>query len=198
MCLVFTIAQSFAISGGPFGGRGQVSVTGTYAGVLIPVVIVIDPGPPPVTLPPDNSLALFTIRIPQTGLGAGVATVFRNGIFYIGLLVASGDPDTAKVSATLDASVIQTVTCNDCNGVAHEYTFNFNANGKFDTVKAVANEQSLATSSVRLRGKASITYVTDASNSCDPTCIASFSAAGDSGGPIQYKVKGFKQSESSS
>lgn len=198
MCLVLTIAQTFAISGGPWGGRNQVSVTGTYAGVLIPALVVVDPGPPPVTLPPDNSLGLFTIKVPQTGLGAGITTVFRNGIFYIGVIVASADPDTARVSATLEASVGETVTCNDCNGVAHDYMFNFSANGKFDTVKAVATQQSIATSSVRLRGKASITYVTDAANSCDPACVASFAAAGDSGGPISYKVKGFKQSESSS
>src|SRR5947209_5149698 len=32
MCLVFTMSQSFAISGGPFGGgAGKPSTTGTYA-----------------------------------------------------------------------------------------------------------------------------------------------------------------------
>ena len=195
MCLVFTMTQAFAISGGPWGGGGnQVDLIGTYAGVLVPIVVVVNPGPPPVTLPPDKSLALFTVNLPQTGLGVGVTTVFRNGIFYIGAIVASGDPDTAKVSATVDATVIETVTCNDCNGVAHDYQYNFNANGKFDTVKAVTNQQSIATSSVRLRGQASLTYLTDATNSCDPACTAAFNAAGDSGGPIAYKVKGFKQS----
>ena len=191
MCLVFTLTQTFAISGGPWG-RSQISVTGTYAGVLVPLLIVVNPGPPPVTLPPDNSLALFTMKIPNTGLGAGDAVIFRNGFFYPGTVNASGDPDSAKISALVTGSFTLTHTANDLNGVAHDYTFNFNATGQFDNVKAFANAQSAATSGIRLRGKASITYTTEN----DPN-NPDFST-GDSGGPIQYRVKGFKQSESSS
>src|SRR6476646_2052709 len=191
MCLVLTIAQTFAISGGPWGGRGQVSVTGTYAGVLIPVLVVVDPGPPPVTLPPDNSLALFTLKVPQTGGAAGAAVIFRNGFFYPGVIDAVADPDSAKISALFNATFSKTHTANDLNGVAHDYTFNFNANGQFDNVKVVANQQSFTTSA-RLRGTASLTYTTEN----DPN-NPDF-AAGDSGGPIKYKVRGFKQSDSSS
>ena len=186
MCLVFTMTQAFAISGGPFGGNSHVVVTGIYAGAFVPLV---PPG--------DDSLALFTLTIPKTGGGTGATVVFRNGLFYAGVIDAVGDPDPAKVSAVINATVGETVTCNDCNGVAHDYMFTFNANGKFETVKAVGNQQSVASSSVRLRGKASLTYATDAMDSCDPTCIAAFSAAGTSGGPIEYKVKGFKQAEAS-
>ena len=195
VCLVFTITQSFAISGGPWGRGGGVSVTGTYAGVLVPIA-AINPAPPPPTLAPDDSLALFTLKIPQTGGGTGAAVIFRKGIFYPGVIDAVGDPDSGKVSAVISASVGITVTCNDCNGVAHDNTYTLNANGKFETVKAVADQQSAAASSVRLRGKASITYVTDAMNACDPGCVASLNAA--SGASIEYRVKGFKQSDSSS
>src|SRR5437763_16385518 len=96
MCLVFTITQAFAISGGPWSGSGgPVTVTGTYAGVLVPLVGVVDAGPPPVTLPPDNSVALFTLKIPQTGLASGTSVVFRNGIAYSGPVQGSADLDTA-------------------------------------------------------------------------------------------------------
>lgn len=194
LCFVFITTQAFAISGGPWGRDGGVNVTGTYAGVLVPIPQA-NPAPPPPTVT-DDSLALFTLKIPQTGGGAGQAVIFRKGIFYAGIIDAVGDPDSGKISAVISATVAVTVTCNDCNGVAHDYMYTLNANGKFETVKAVASQQSVAASSVRLRGTASLTYVTDAMNACDPGCVASLNAA--SGASIQYHVKGFKQSDSSS
>ena len=194
MCLVLTIAQTFAISGGPWGGKGgQVSVTGTYAGVLVPVVVVVDPGPPPVTLPPDNSLALFTLKVPQTGLATGEAAVFRNGYYYPGTIQGSADPDTAKVSAIINAFFEVTATE---SSTGKSIPARLNANGKFDAVKAVVKSGGLATGSTRLKGTASLTYncVCSSSAACPPCA----DAASDSGGPIAYKVKGFKQSESSS
>lgn len=180
MCLVLTVVQTFAISGGPWGGRGQVSVTGTYAGVLVPLLVVVDPGPPPVTLPPDNSLALFTMKIPQTGVGSGTIAVFRNGFTYSGTMTASADPDTAKLTAVVTA--IRQITVGDTT-IVHFYE----ANGQFNGAKLTSGERSSATGGVRIKGRASLTYQNDAG---DP--------AGDSGGPIQYRVRGFKQSESSS
>src|SRR5882672_8653322 len=91
MCLVLTIVETFAISGGPWGGPSHVTVTGTYAGVFVPIPPV-NPAPPPPTLPPDNSLALFTLKVPQIGLASGTSAVFRNGIFYSGTIRGSADP----------------------------------------------------------------------------------------------------------
>jgi hypothetical protein len=193
MCLVFTITQAFAISGGPWTGGGHVTVTGTYAGVLVPLVVVVDAGPPPVTLPPDNSLALFTLRIPQTGGGAGAAVVFRNGFFYPGVIDAVADPDTAKVSAIINAMFEVTGSESDSS---KSIPARLNANGKFTTVKVAATKGNELTSSVRLKGQAELTYncVCSSSNDCPPCA----DAGTNSGGPITYKVKGFKQSESSS
>ena len=180
MCLVLGASQCFAISGGPFGGGGHVTVTGTYAGVFVPTL-------------GGNTLALFTLKIPRTGGAAGAAVVFRNGFFYPGVIDAVADPDSAKVSGLITASFSKTHTANDANGVAHDYTFNFNANGQFDNVKVVANKNVLSSASARLKGKAFLIYSTEN----DPN-NPDF-AMGDSGGlPIQYKVRGFKQSESSS
>jgi hypothetical protein len=180
MCLVFALTQAFAISGGPWSGGGRVTVTGTYAGVFIPTL-------------GGNSLALFTLKVPQTGGAVGAAVVFRNGFFYPGVIDAVADPDSAKVSGLITASFTKTHSANDGLGVQHDYTFNFNANGQFDNVKVVANKNVQSIASTRLKGTASIIYSTEN----DPN-NPDF-AAGDSGGlPIQYKVRGFKQSESSS
>jgi hypothetical protein len=180
MCLVLTMSQSFAISGGPFSGPGHVEVTGTYAGVFVPVVMVLDPGPPPVTQT-DDSLALFTLKIPSTGLGSGTAVIFRNGFFYnVGAIQASADPDSAQLTGIINASL----TVNTQSGVETASDIFF-ASGKFLNTKIVAKRNNFSTSGTRIRGKASITYTAIPD---DPR--------GDSGGPIDYKVRGFKQSAS--
>jgi hypothetical protein len=186
MCLVLTMSQSFAISGGPFSGPGHVEVTGTYAGVFVPtaVVVVLDPGPPPVTqtFPPDDSLALFTLKIPSTGLASGTAVIFRNGFFYdIGAIQGSADPDSAQLTGIINASL----TVNVESGIETVSEIFF-ASGKFLNTKIVAKRNNFSTSGTRIRGKASITYTAVPD---DPR--------GDSGGPIDYKVRGFKQSASS-
>ena len=183
MCLVLTVSQAYAIKGGPFdGGGGQVTVTGTYAGVLVSLPPVLDEGPPVVLGDPDNSLALFTFRIPRVGLATGESAVFRNGFFYPGQVVGSADPDSAKVTAILNA--VFEVTDVELADGSKSITARYNANGKFDKATIKANDFSVA----RIRGKASLTY-TFVCTGCAPD------PAGDSGGPIFYKIRGFKQSE---
>ena len=85
MCPVLVVSQCFAIDGGPvFGGGGQVTVTGTYAGVFVPIL-------DPTIGIPDNSLVLFTLSIPKVGLATGTVAVFRNGFFYPGTIQGSAD-----------------------------------------------------------------------------------------------------------
>jgi hypothetical protein len=185
MCLVLGASQSFAIDGGPFGGGSQIAVTGTYSGIFIPVVVTLSPGPPPVTAPPDNSLALFTISVPKTGLASGTVAIFRNGKAYPGTMTASADPDSGQISGVISAIHSQTVT--DPN-ITVIFVFDDLANGVLKA-KVVPNTSTTSTASARLRGaKSSITYTTG--NAADPS--------GDSGGPIFYHIRGFKQSEATS
>jgi hypothetical protein len=178
MCLVFTMTQTFAISGGPWG-RAAVSVNGTYAGLFVPT--------PPSS---DNSLGLFTVAIPQTGLGAGTMVLFRNGIFYPGTIQAIGDPDSAVLTAVVSSSFDITFT-SETTGNPPEtknIVITFNANGSIKG-KIKTNTQSISVGSVRLKGTAAITYATVGS------APGFDSSSANSNGPIDYRVSGFKQSE---
>jgi hypothetical protein len=189
MCQILVTSQCFAIDGGPFGGGGsQVVVTGTYAGVLVPIPIVLDPGPPEVTTT-DNSIALFTIRVPSVGLADGTAAVFRNGFSYSGTIQGSADPDSAKLTAIVTTSFIVVTQTSGINGDQQDITKEFDANGQFNNAHIVANTNTASTAATRIRGKASLTYIQSQGTPAD--------ANGDSGGPIFYKIKGFKQSTSS-
>jgi hypothetical protein len=179
MCLVLTMAQGFAISGGPFGGSTMVDVRGTYAGVFVPIV------DPTIGLQ-DNSLALFTLTVPRTGLASGTAAIFRQGFFYPGTIQGSADPDSAKVTGIIQGTFTDTVESGLITAM-----HNYFASGKFQNTKIVSISNSLnSSSSTRIRGMAEITYVPGAGFTPDPR--------GDSGGPIRYRVHGFKQSDVSS
>ena len=182
MCLVLPFSEAFAISGGPFGGNGQLDVTGIYAGVLVPRL------DPTVGLK-DNSLALFTMTIPRSGLGTGTAVVFRNGIFYTGTVTASADAQTAKLSGVVNA-VFQEVTSSSSSstGSSQSIAAEYDANGRFAGARISANGDTSTFGSTRIHGSAALTYKSFRNGlpNTDPN--------GDSGGAISYKVVGFKQS----
>jgi len=191
MCFVLSASQGLAISGGPFGNGGNVvSVTGIYAGVLVPIPVVISPGPPEVTLT-DNSLALFTLKIPQVGLASGTSAVFRNGIFYSGTIQGSADPDSMKVTAIVN-SFFQLTVAESSTTTA---IFQYNANGQFLNAKVVPDSNPFSGVAARIKGKAALTYT---NNAPDPATGITPDPSGDSGGPLQYKIHGFKQSSSTS
>jgi hypothetical protein len=180
MCLVFTLSQSFAISGGPFGGRGHVRTTGTYAGLFVPTGVNSS----------DNSLGLFTATVPKTGLATGTLALFRNGIFYPGTIQAIADPDSAVLTGVVSSSFNITFTSETSGNppTTTNIVITFNANG---SVKGNirANTLLLTAAAARINGTAAITYATVGSApgfNSDPA---------NSNGPIDYKVKGFKQAE---
>jgi hypothetical protein len=193
----------FALKGGPvFGGKGN--VVGTYAGVLVPSLTV------GLT---DNSLVLFTLNIPQTGLASGTLAVFRNGLFYSGTIRGSADPDTAKLFGAINASftrsqrevtAAETQTDPDTGTVTTIFItssvpHSYDANGQFVGAKIVGSRNSLTISGTRIRGNASMTYRTDAHDpNCtpnsfsDPPVVCPVDSAGS--GSILYDIIGFKQS----
>lgn len=185
MCIVLTTSQCFAIKGGPDYGTAQVSVTGTYAGVLaFSTRVPIDPPNPDTPQPTGmNSLGLFTLPIPKTGLANGTALLFEQGQIYTGTIQATGDPDSAKITGIISASfpyvfLVQTGE----NSVTHEPIFTSQsviaqASGKLNA-KVKANTRVGSASSARLKGTADMQFALTVNNPFDE---------------IIYSVIGFKQ-----
>jgi hypothetical protein len=191
MCLVLGASECVAIDGGPvFGGGRGVTVTGTYAGVFVPIPIVVDPGPPRVTLT-ENSLVLFTLSIPKVGLASGTTAVFRNGLFYPGTIQGSADPDTARLTGIINA--VFEVTSSE--SMTASITARFTANGRFVNARIAARTTASNVATTRIGGKASLTYTCICSSSSCSVCDEQPGAS--SGEPVVYKIHGFKQSEAS-
>lgn len=173
LCYVFAVAQCFAIKGGPvYPGGSSVTTTGTFAGVLLPT-----------DSSQANSIALFSITLPTSGLGTGPLVIFQTGETYTGTIQGISDPDSAKFSALLHATfpfltTIQTGTDDKGNPIFTSTTVVASAsgrlNGQFNTNTALNS-----VSSTRITGTANVQF-------------AQFVNLIDS--EIVYDVFGFRQS----
>ena len=81
---VFLQTQMWAIGGGPSsGGTSATALVGTYAGALLPSST-------------DgtqlNGLGLFTLGLPQTGIGSGDFVYFSEGKTFTGTIIGLADP----------------------------------------------------------------------------------------------------------
>ncbi len=176
MCLVLTLSQTFAISGGPFQSGQRVALPGQYAGVMIPA-------PDPVTGQPDpNSLIVFTLVVPAAGLTTGDVAIFRNGFFYEGNVHATADPQHARIQGGVEGQFTDTLQSGSTVVEVHYF-----ASGTMDA-RVVARSGTLGIGAVRIRGEASVSYIPG------PSVFGTPDPRGDSGGPIPYRIKGFKQS----
>ena len=172
MCLVLFESECFALKGGPIYPGGNANVVGTYAGLLVPKAA-------------DNSLGIFTARVPQTGVATGTVALFRNGIFYPGTIQAIADPDSGALTGVLSSSFDITFTSTeDANGKTTNTVVTFNANGSLQG-RIRANTNTFSTSAARIKGSGAITYKTVGGRP-DPNA--------NTDGPVTYQVDGFKQS----
>ena len=166
---------SLGISGGPSFGGQKVLTTGTYAGLFVPNNLG------------ENSLGLFTVTIPRTGLGTGTAALFRNGLAYPGTMQAVADPDSANMTGVVDCSFNVTFTSQkDAQGNTTNTVVTYKANGGVQT-QIKPNRNRISTASARLTGTGELTYV--------QIGFANSAPNGNSNGPIDYSVVGFKQAE---
>ena len=169
MSFVFTISQSFAISGGPWsGGSGIVGVVGTYAGTFQPVPTCGCP----------NNLGIFTLSVPQSGLATGTVLIFTGERTFSGPITGLADPNTDILEATLQGIPVVT------SGSTTIETLNFHADGTVHG-RVRANKKATGVSSIRIRGTAHVT--TTNRNVFPPEQTMT-----------DYTVHGFKQSDSSS
>ena len=173
LCYVFFASQCFALKGGPPYPGGQISTTGTFAAVMTP---------DPQKSPGANSIGLFSIQFPTTGLGNGVLVIFQTGETYTGTVQGLTDPDSAVFSALLNASfpfvIISTTTDKDGNITQTPINVIAVASGRLNG-KIEANQSQFSSANARITGTADVQFSTSVNNI-------------DS--EIVYDVFGFRQS----
>jgi hypothetical protein len=167
LCLVLASSQSFALKGGPPYPVGT-NIVGTYAGVLQGE---FDPTNPR----SSNTLGIFSLGIPQTGLSSGSVALFTGERTFVGTIQGIGDPNKATLRATLQAVPVVT------GGGQTITTLNFHADGTLNANIKTVRSAFVTVANTRIEGTSTIT--TTNRNTSPPTVsIASF------------LVDGFKQS----
>lgn len=169
LCLILGTSQSYALKGGPGLGGGQVRTTGVYAGVMTP-------GP---LSPGANSIGLFAVSIPRSGLGTGTVILFTAGQTYTGVFTGVADPDSAKLTGQIDASFPIISSVRESDGQITTTTFLAKAAGKVDA-KIRPNSRLFSAAAARLVGEANVQYSITVNNPFTQ---------------IGYIVSGFKQAE---
>jgi len=172
LCYVFFQAQCFAHKGGPFDGqKGQIVTTGTYSAILVPN----ESG-----TVGQNTLGLFTMVVPKTGLATGTAFMFGFGATFSGTVQGAVDPKTAKLYAVINTEHDITVATSDTTTLVVVFLANGNLNGN----KIIAGK---GTTGVRITGESSITFSTSEGGS------AFLPGFPDQPQTVVYTVLGFKQ-----
>jgi hypothetical protein len=189
LSFIMTEAPVLAIQGG-YSLASSTPPLGLYAGVLIPVQdnLLVNPA----TDFGLNSLGLFTLSMPLTGLGTGTALIFSNGDTYTGTIQALPDPDPKNVggiigilNATFNYNLTQFFTDAAGNVTSTTTATTASAQGSFD-VTLVQSSQSAGFYGVNLTGS-SVVNVTQGL------------VSGSTGAPIiteqiTFQVEGFQQS----
>lgn len=102
MAFVFLQVQARALSGGPdFGTDTTGAAIGTFAGVLLPKGSSNTSG---LTASSSNSLGVFALTAPSTGLATGAFTYFDSGATYIGTITGLIDPQDLRFRALVRGS----------------------------------------------------------------------------------------------
>jgi hypothetical protein len=206
--LLFGVAAAYAISGGPF--QGSLNVVGTYAGVLKPSAspcpsVTVSPAPmctPAISPCAANSLGIFSIGVPQSGLASGTFVMFAQGRVFTGSIQGAADAEKAKLTGVLTArynftvtgtpcpqctpnpNVISPTPCPACTPSSQNITAL--ANGSLKSRITTSSTQSAVFGATRLSG----TSILDISNGTvlPPTFEQNVNCE------IPMKVSGFKQS----
>jgi hypothetical protein len=94
LSFIVTQAPVLAIHGGYTLG-GQASVIGTYAGVLVPTSSVTIGTGTSASNFGDNALGLFTLSVPDTGIGTGAVFIFSGANQMSGSITALPNSSTS-------------------------------------------------------------------------------------------------------
>lgn len=182
MAFVFLQVQTWALSGGPYGSEvSGGTLTGTYAGVLVPQDVVAGG---------SASIGLFTLVQPDAGLTTGTISVFVNGAAFSGSIQGVMDPKDGAFNGVIDAaSTFQIPVVVPGSNPVQTVNTNVFAQGNMEADVSVDPEPSdfstIATTPSRIEGEASVDvfYQVDANGTPVVTQTA------------LYDVSGFKQSD---
>src|ERR1041384_5062877 len=122
--LVLCASECFALKGGPPYPGGSTVTTGTYAAILVPQ----DSS--------SNTLGLFTLVVPSTGLATGSAFMFGFGAAFTGAIQGAVDPKSATLYAVFNTEFDITVATSDTTTLVFAYL----ANGQLNGNKIVAGK----------------------------------------------------------
>ena len=176
------MAQCLAVKGGPEYPAGR-NITGTYAGVMQGIFDPTNPAS-------SNSIGVFSLGVPQTGLATGTFLMFARGRAFTGTINAAGDPDAGTVKGLLAASynfnLQRTEVDDDGNPVVVSIPITATANGPIQS-RVIAPRSGRIGAATRLKGDAtlSITGGFVSSGTGEPIVTSVLSLA----------VTGFKQSD---
>jgi hypothetical protein len=183
MCLVFGAAQCFAIKGGPPYPGGGTNIRGTFAGVMQGAFDPTNPAS-------SNTLGLFTLSVPQTGLATGVVLMFVAGRAFTGTISGVGDPNKASLRGVMETTIETTLVLCSAAGSPVSGEVTDHADGNIEasfkrTAKAITS-----VAGTLLTGTALITATQTTKNPSDCTQTIQNSSS------IILLVDGFKQSNS--
>lgn len=175
---VFLQTQAWALSGGPIYPGTGTTLTGTYAGVLVPDVPQTGNSLSGQPLPSNiTSIGLFSVGVPDVGIASGALIFFVNGDSYSGTISGIADPGKGTFVGLVDA--ISNFILVDPNFPGVE--FRIFAAGNIDAeILNKGGTNSSAPGSTRLEG----------------TAVVNVSGGGQGyDGVFTYLVDGYKQSD---
>ena len=184
LMIAFLQVNVFAKSGGPSIGGTSAPITGTYAGVLQPVVdgttsnalVELD----------TNALGLFSITIPFIGMAEGVCAIFNKGEIFTGRMTGVGDPDSGELNMVMEARAVRVISIQVAAGAGAALVGNIDVVAVGRLVAQIEDSNSFF-SAQRIEGDAVLSSFDDANRNPDGTPILT--------GLIQFNVDGFKQTE---
>lgn len=177
LCHVLFVATSAqALSGGPIYPGGQVSTTGIYSGALIGLL--------------QNSLGLFSLTVPRTGVGTGTAVVFKAGYFASGRITGVADPQSANLNGILDLQYAYSYLVASTSGTSSLQTITVSGAG-IVTATIAGGASRFGTSAIRLSGTSQVAFTVP------PTDVGTGTIQVDPllYEPVTYTLVGFKQQE---
>jgi hypothetical protein len=184
LCVVLTASQSFALNGGPpYPGSGA-NLVGTYAGVLQPPFC---PVPDPSQCPGLNSIGVFSLGVPSTGLSTGTFIMFSRGRVFSGTINANADPRGASVRGLLNASYNYSLYVpNSTTGGFDTIAVTATAAGPLRANIVAPRRSGFGITATRITGEATLSITGGFVNgSGDPVVTST----------LELSVSGFKQSD---